>query len=60
MRYVKQFVTEQSPKARILRWVSTFVTIAILALCLSLPAFAQTKYVITDGEDIIVCMSIFW
>ncbi|MBP3634642.1 MAG: G5 domain-containing protein [Oscillospiraceae bacterium] len=57
MRYVKQFVTEKSPRASILRWIIISVTIAATILSLTLPAFAQTKYVITDGDNIIVCMS---
>lgn len=57
MRYVKQFVTEQSPRATLLRWIALSVTIAATILFLTLPAFAQTKYVITDGDNIIVCMS---
>lgn len=57
MRYVKQFVTEKSPRASFLRWIAISVTIAATILSLTLPAFAQTKYVITDGDNIIVCMS---
>jgi len=57
MRYVKQFVTEKSPRASVLRWIVLSVTIAATILSLTLPAFAQTKYVITDGDNIIVCMS---
>ena len=57
MRYVKQFVTEQSPRASVLRWIVISVAIAATILSLTLPAFAQTKYVITDGDNIIVCMS---
>lgn len=57
MRYVKQFVTEKSPRASILRWILISVTIAATILSMTLPAFAQTKYVITDGDNVIVCMS---
>ena len=57
MRYMKQIVTEKSPRATIFRWIAISVMIAITTLCLSLPAFAQTKYVITDGDSVIVCMS---
>lgn len=57
MRYVKQFVTEKSPRASILRWILISVTVAATILSLTLPAFAQTKYVITDGDNVIVCMS---
>ena len=57
MRYVKQFVTEKSPGISFLRWIAISVTIAATILSLTLPALAQTKYVITDGDNIIVCMS---
>lgn len=57
MRYVKQIVTGKSTHASILRWAAISVTIAITALCLTLPAFAQTKYVITDGDNVIVYVS---
>lgn len=57
MRYVKQFVTEKSPRATFLRWIVISVIIAATILTLTLPAFAQTKYVIKDGDSIIVCMS---
>lgn len=57
MRYVKQIVTGKSTHASIFRWVAISMTIAITALCLTLPAFAQTKYVITDGDSIIVYIS---
>jgi len=57
MRYVKQFVTEKTPRATLLRWIVISVTIAATILSLTLPAFAQTKYVITDGDNVIVYMS---
>jgi len=57
MRYMKEIVTEQSPRGIMLRWLFVAVMIAAITLCLSLPAFAQTKYVITDGDNVIVCMS---
>lgn len=57
MRYMKQIVTDQSPRGTMLRWLAIAVMIATILLCLSLPAFAQTKYVITDGDNVIVCMS---
>ena len=57
MRYVKQFVTEKTPHAILFRWIAISVTIAATILSLTLPAFAQTKYVITDGDNVIVCMS---
>ena len=43
MRYVKQIVTEKTPRATVLRWLAISVTIAATALCLTMPAFAQTK-----------------
>lgn len=57
MRYVKRIVTGKSTHASILRWATISVTVAITSLCLSLPAFAQTKYVITDGDNVIVYVS---
>lgn len=39
------------------RWLALFLMVAAASLCFSLPAFAQTKYVITDGDHVIVCMS---
>lgn len=57
MRYVQQIVTDRSPQATVFRWVAILVTIAIITLCLTMPALAQTRYVITDGDNVIVCMS---
>jgi len=57
MRYMKQIVTDKSPRGTALRWVAVSVMIALITLCLSLPALAQTKYVITDGDNVIVCMT---
>lgn len=57
MSYVKHFVTDDSPKGKVLRWLLIAVAIAAIMLGLSQPAFAQTKYVITDGDNVIVCMS---
>ena len=44
-------------RSGMLRWLFLALTVALAALCFSLPAFAQTKYVITDGDQVIVCMS---
>ena len=57
MSYVKHFVTDDSPKGKVLRWLLISIAIAAIMLGLSQPAFAQTKYVITDGDNVIVCMS---
>jgi len=57
MRYMKHFVTDKSPRTKILRWIVMSVMISAILLTLSLPALAQTKYVITDGDNVIVCMS---
>lgn len=57
MRYVKHFVTDQSPRTQILRWALIVIMAAAITIGLTLPAFAQTKYVITDGDNVIVCMS---
>lgn len=57
MRYMKHFVTDKSPKTKLMRWIVMAVMISAILLSLSLPALAQTKYVITDGDNVIVCMS---
>ena len=57
MRYVGSMVLGDSPRARVTRTTLILVLIAAIALTLSLPALAQNKYVIRDGDDIIVCMS---
>ena len=57
MLAIKQFVTAKTRGMVALRWIVLAVLVASIALYLSLPAFAQTKYVITDGDNIIVCMS---
>ena len=54
---MKQIATEQSARAKLLRWLAMAVMIAMITLCFSMPALAQTKYVITDGDNVIVCMS---
>ena len=41
-------------RSGMLRWLFLALTVALAALCFSLPAFAQTKYVITDGDRIFI------
>ena len=57
MRNFRQTVLTKSSREKLLRWVSLALMLAIAALYFSLPAFAQNKYVITDGDNVIVCMS---
>lgn len=57
MRYVKHFVTDQSPKTKLLRLALIGMMAVVIVMGLTMPAFAQTKYVITDGDNVIVCMS---
>lgn len=57
MRTIQHFVTGKSRRMVILRWLCLALVLASTALFLALPAFAQTKYVITDGDNVIVCMS---
>ena len=57
MRTIKHFVTSKSSSMIVLRWIILIVVLSTTAIMLSLPAFAQTKYVITDGDNVIVCMS---
>ncbi len=57
MAAIKIFVTAKTRGMIALRWIALGILVASLALILALPAFAQTKYVITDGDHVIVCMS---
>ncbi len=57
MRSFQQQTWWKRPSSALFRWVSVALMVTIAALCFSLPAFAQTKYVITDGDNVIVCMS---
>ena len=57
MRTIKQFVTGKTRHMVALRWITLVVILATTALLLTLPATAQTKYVITDGDNVIVCLS---
>lgn len=57
MRSIHKRIFSLHPPVSVFRWASVALMVAIAALCFSLPAFAQTKYVITDGDNIIVCMS---
>jgi len=57
MRYVGSIVMGTSPKARLVRAAAILIMAATIVLAFTLPALAQTKYVIRDGDDIIVCMS---
>lgn len=57
MRSGKKLPLEQFRQTTLHRALAMFLLISITALCLCLPALAQTKYVITDGDHIIVCIS---
>lgn len=57
MRAMKLFITGKTRRMKVLRTITLFALLTVLALSLALPAFAQTKYVITDGDSVIVCMS---
>ena len=57
MRTMKHFMTAKTRRMQVLRWLALGVLLTALTLSLALPAFAQTKYVITDGDNVIVCMS---
>ena len=41
----------------VIRWVLLALILTATFLFLTLPATAQTKYVITDGDNVIVCLS---
>lgn len=57
MRTLKDFVTGKTRRMALLRWIVLAILIGSTVLALCLPAFAQTKYIITDGDSVIVCMS---
>lgn len=57
MRTIKHIVTAKTRQMAAIRWVALAVLLSSLVLILTLPAFAQTKYVITDGDNVIVCLS---
>lgn len=57
MRTIKQFVTGTSKPVVVIRWVMLALILTATFLFLTLPATAQTKYVITDGDNVIVCLS---
>lgn len=57
MHTIKQLITGRSRRSAICRWVALVAILAATVLLLTLPAFAQTKYVITDGDSVIVCLS---
>lgn len=57
MRSVKRFALGESTMDTVFRVLAIAILISVLALYFCLPALAQTKYVITDGDNVIVCMS---
>lgn len=58
MKLIKQFVTDKkTPHIVFWRRFALMLIIVSTALIFTLPAFAQTKYIITDGSNVIVCMS---
>lgn len=57
MRAIKHFALGESMRDAFFRAVAITIMISILALYFCFPALAQTKYVITDGDNVIVCMS---
>lgn len=57
MRNYKTLTLNESKKTAVFRIMAIAIMIAVTALYFSLPALAQTKYVITDGDNVIVCMS---
>ena len=57
MSTIKLLVTSKSRPMIALRWIVLIVILATTAILMTLPAFAQTKYVITDGDNVIVCLS---
>ena len=57
MRTIKHFATAKTRGMIFMRWAALILIISSAALILTLTAAAQTKYVITDGDSVIVCMS---
>ncbi len=57
MRYLGAVVMGRDVKSAILRAILISLMIAATALAFTLPALAQNKYVIHDGDNVIVCMS---
>lgn len=57
MRCFKQLAPGESKRITFLRAIAIAAMIAVTTLYFCLPALAQTKYVITDGDDVIICMS---
>ncbi len=57
MHTIKQFVTAKTRRMMAFRRLALVILLATTILLLALPAFAQTKYVITDGDNVIVCLS---
>lgn len=57
MRYLGAVVMGRGAKSTILRAILISLMIAATALAFTLPALAQNKYVIHDGDNVIVCMS---
>jgi len=57
MRCTKQLAEAKTRKASFFRTLLIALTVTVVMLYLSIPALAQTKYVITDGDNVIVCMS---
>lgn len=53
----KQFLMGKLHKSKGLRTIALTVVVALVLLCFTLPAFARNKYVITDGDHVIVCIS---
>lgn len=57
MRTIKHIVTAKTRQMIAVRWLAIAILLSSIFLILTLPAFAQTKYVITDGDNVIVCLS---
>lgn len=57
MQAFKQLVTAKTRRTAMLRRLALVILLTTTVILLTLPAFAQTKYVITDGDNVIVCLS---
>lgn len=57
MHSIKQLGVEKIGRTKGLRTIAIGLMICVILLCFTIPAFARNKYVITDGDHVIVCIS---
>lgn len=57
MQRFKQLGMGKIGRAKGLRSIAAGVVVCVVLLCLTVPALARNKYVITDGDHVVVCVS---